>query len=264
MSFAKLFSSITESSLWSEDKSTRLLFVSMLARADATGYIEASIPGLARVSNLTMEETLASLKVLESPDPYSKDLDEHPDNEGRRIIKVKGGWLLINYESYRVQRGEEERRKYMRDYMRDYRKRKQSVKDGKQCKPDVSASKPPLAQAEAEAEAEADIVSKDTLVVLTESQEILHKHFNRRESTKWKAKEKNALKRAMKESGAEDFIEEVKAVVKYEEGQGEFAVRSLQTLLNKWGAKVDEMSQRRTPADDNEGGADYLKMREFS
>lgn len=275
MSFAKLFSSITESSLWSEDKSTRLLFVSMLARADATGYIEASIPGLARVSNLTMEETLASLKVLESPDPYSKDLDEHPDNEGRRIIKVKGGWLLVNYESYRVQRGEEERREYMRNYMRDYRKRKQSVKDCKQCKPDVSASKPPLAQAEAEAEAES-IVSKDTLVVLppakdekegnlSESQKVLHELFNRRETTKWTAKERNAWKRATTGKSQEQIAEEVEAIAAYERSvDPQFKVRGLQTLLNKWEVKLDEARQDRTPTGDSEGGADYLKMREFS
>lgn len=142
--FAKLFSSITESSLWSEPKEVRLLFVTMLAKADQSGFVEASIPGLARVANLSVEETELSLDCLQSPDKYSKN----PDNEGRRVLAVPGGFVLLNYEDYRARRSTEERREYMREYMQAYRGK------GKQCKQPVNHSKPPLAQAEAEAEAE--------------------------------------------------------------------------------------------------------------
>ena len=141
--FAKLFSSITESSLWSEPKEVRLLFVTMLAKADQMGFVEASIPGLARVANLTVEETERSLDCLKSPDKYSKN----PENEGRRVMAVPGGFVLLNYEDYRARRSTEERREYMREYMREYRK--PSVND-------VKRGKPQLAQAEAEAEAEAE------------------------------------------------------------------------------------------------------------
>ena len=116
--FAKLFSSITESSLWSESKDSRLLFVTLLAKADETGFVEASIPGLARVANLTMEETVEALKCLHSPDEYSKN----PDNEGRRVLTVPGGFMVLNYNNYRSRRNTEERREYMREYMRNYRK----------------------------------------------------------------------------------------------------------------------------------------------
>jgi hypothetical protein len=149
--FAKLFASITESSLWSEPKEVRLLFVSMLARADQTGFVEAAIPGLARLANLSIEETEAALECLMSPDKYSKNTDF----EGRRIAPVAGGYLLLNYETYRSKRDEEQRREYMREYMAQYRKSgKQPVNSGKQSKPDVSSGKPPLAEAEAEAEAD--------------------------------------------------------------------------------------------------------------
>lgn len=140
--YAKLFSSITESSLWSEPKEVRLLFVTMLAKADQMGFVEASIPGLARVANLTIEETERSLECLQSPDKYSKN----PENEGRRVMVVPGGFVLLNYEDYRARRSTEERREYMREYMREYRK--PAVND-------VKRGKPQLAQAEAEAEAEA-------------------------------------------------------------------------------------------------------------
>jgi hypothetical protein len=149
--FAKLFSSITESSLWSEPKEVRLLFVTMLAKADQNGFVEASIPGLARVANLTIEETQAGLECLSSPDVYSKN----PDNEGRRVLAVPGGFMLLNYEEYRARRSPEERREYMREYMKDYRKRgKADVNSGKQSLTPVSHGKPGLAQAEAEAEAD--------------------------------------------------------------------------------------------------------------
>ena len=141
MSYAKLFSTITESSLWSSSKETRLLFVSMLARANAVGFIEASVPGLARISNLTREETDAALRELTSPDPD----DKSGNNDGRRIVKMDGGWGIVNYEAYRNRRDEQERREYMREYMTQYRKRTVNS---------VNDSKPQLAKAEAEAEAE--------------------------------------------------------------------------------------------------------------
>ncbi len=160
MSYAKLFSTITESSLWSGSKESRLLFVSMLARADSVGFVEAALTGLSRIANLTMEETAQALRELMAPDPESKSKEA----DGRRVVEVPRGWCLVNYESYRERRDEESRREYMREYMTQYRKR--SVNTGKQSvnKPDSSTSprklrklcKPPLAKAEAEAEAEAE------------------------------------------------------------------------------------------------------------
>jgi hypothetical protein len=169
--YAKLFSSITESSLWSEPKEVRLLFVTMLAKADQAGFVEASVPGLARVANLTIAETEAALEVLLAPDHYSKN----PDNDGRRIMTVPGGFMLLNYEDYRARRSGEERREYMRQYMEKHRKQSvnkdvnnvnksvntvnktvNAVSEKANCLPSVSRGKPPLAQAEAEAEAEVD------------------------------------------------------------------------------------------------------------
>jgi len=148
--FAKMFSSITESSLWSEPKEVRLLFVTMLAKADSCGFIEASVPGLARVANLTIEETVTSLEVLQSPDTYSKN----PDNEGRRILSVVGGFMLLNYEDYRARRNSEERREYMREYMSNYRKQSAN----KLAKSNRSKSQ--LAQAETETETETETEAK--------------------------------------------------------------------------------------------------------
>lgn len=155
--FAKLFSSITESSLWSEPKEVRLLFVTMLAKSDQNGFVEASIPGLARAANLTVAETEMSLECLQSPDAYSKN----PDNEGRRVLQVTGGFVLLNYEEYRSRRNGEERREYMREYMQQYRKKdqqpsKKRVNKRKQKLTDVNHGKPPLAYTETETETDTD------------------------------------------------------------------------------------------------------------
>ena len=134
MGYAKLFASITESSLWSEPKEVRLLFVTMLAKANSVGFVEASIPGLSRAANLTVEEVQSAIPILENPDPFSKN----PACEGRRIIPAPGGWLVLNYEEYRSRQSEDERREYMREYMRNYRK--QSVNNVKRNKEFPSAS----------------------------------------------------------------------------------------------------------------------------
>jgi hypothetical protein len=154
MAFVKLFSTITESSLWSQGKDTRLLFVTMLAKADQTGFVEASLPGLARVANLTLQETEAALSDLEGPDKHSKN----PDHDGRRVARMEGGWLILNYTIYRERRNDEERQAYMRDYMKRYRA--ESVNKRKQMLAEVNHGKPRLAQAEAEAEAEAEAQTK--------------------------------------------------------------------------------------------------------
>jgi hypothetical protein len=149
VSYAKLYSTITTSSLWSEAKEVRLLFVSMLANADSNGFVEVSLPGLARMANLTTEEVNAGVLVLEEPDVFSKS----PEHDGRRILKVPGGWVILNYEDYRNRRSDEERREYMRKYMRDYRKQsKPALTSVNTRKPTVNHGKPPLAHTEGETE----------------------------------------------------------------------------------------------------------------
>lgn len=142
--YAKLWSGITESSLWGGSKEARLLFVTLLAKADSTGFVEAAPSGLARLANLTRQEIDSALQELTSPDPESKSKIA----DGKRVAIVPRGVCVVNYEDYRKRRDDEERREYMRDYMRQYRaSHETNVNSGKQ-------GKPPLAQAEAEAEAE--------------------------------------------------------------------------------------------------------------
>lgn len=85
--FTKLFNSILGSTIWREDPTTKVVWITLLALADRDGIAEASIPGLANYAGVTVDATEAALQKFLAPDPYSRT----PDNEGRRIEKVDGG-----------------------------------------------------------------------------------------------------------------------------------------------------------------------------
>lgn len=147
--FTKLFSGIVFSTVWQEPLQVRVVWVTMLALANAKGEVMASVPGLAKASGITLEECEAALARLKEPDPYSRT----KDHEGRRIGDIDGGWLVLNYLKYRNLRHADERRMANQEYVRQHRARKkESVRKSAK----VSRSKPRKAQAEAEAEAEGE------------------------------------------------------------------------------------------------------------
>jgi hypothetical protein len=97
MGFTKLDSGIVNSSIWSEPPSTRVLWITILAMVDRDGFVSCSIPGLIRAANINSDEFEKGIKTLESPDGYSRT----PDFDGRRIEKVEGGWMVLNFLKYR-------------------------------------------------------------------------------------------------------------------------------------------------------------------
>ena len=98
MGFTKLDSGIVDSSVWSEVYPTRVVWVTFLAKADAKGIVRASQSGMKRASNVTQDEFDIAIKCLEGPDPDSRS----PEHDGRRIQKIDGGWLVLNYQKYRM------------------------------------------------------------------------------------------------------------------------------------------------------------------
>jgi hypothetical protein len=148
VTFTKLFSSITESTIWCESDQIRIVWITMLAMANKNGYVFGSAPGLANRARVPLESVREALVKFQEPDPDSRT----KEFEGRRIKEVDGGWQLLNYAKHRAIRDEEERRDYMKNLMRQ----KRSVSN-------VSHSKPPLSQAEADSReqiAEARVKSK--------------------------------------------------------------------------------------------------------
>lgn len=97
MSYTKLFSSIVTSTIWTEDDKTRIVWITILAIADKNGEVQASIPGLARLAAVSVEACETAIDKFLSPDKYSRT----PDDEGRRIEKIEGGWAILNHLKYR-------------------------------------------------------------------------------------------------------------------------------------------------------------------
>ena len=118
MGYTKLFSSIVASTIWREDDKTRLVWITMLAMKNERHLVEASLPGLADMARVKIEECEKAIKKLESKDGYSRN----QDHGGRRIERVQGGWKILNGEYYRQQMSADDRREYQKNYHREYRK----------------------------------------------------------------------------------------------------------------------------------------------
>src|SRR6266542_644742 len=131
VTFTKLFSSITESTIWCEDSDTRVVWVTMLAMSDKYGRVWASIPGLAKRASVSLSSTESALSKFLAPDKYSRSNTYDPAEEGRRIKPIQGGWKLINYPHYRGLRDEDERRAYKAEWARKNRE-KQRISRGQQ------------------------------------------------------------------------------------------------------------------------------------
>ncbi|TMN18485.1 hypothetical protein [Pseudoxanthomonas sp. X-1] len=112
--YTKLFRSIAASTIVSEPLATRWLWVTLLSQADKGGNVYGSIPGLARLANISLQEVEQALQCLMSPDPYSRT----PDNEGRRLAPIDGGWRLLNHAKYAAIRDKAERADYKREWDR--------------------------------------------------------------------------------------------------------------------------------------------------
>lgn len=120
--FVKLDSGILESTLWGK-KDARDLFITALLMAiphEVTepmeamnitdmkplgftvppgwyGFVAAAGVGIVRRCGLEHERGMRALEELASPEPDSRS----PDYEGRRMVRVDGGFIVLNFVKYR-------------------------------------------------------------------------------------------------------------------------------------------------------------------
>ena len=142
--YAKLFSSLVTSTIWREDDKTRIVWITMLALKNRHGDVAGSIPGLAAMANVAVDDCVKALEKLKAPDPYSRS----KEFQGCRISEIEGGWHVLNHKKYRAAMSEEARREYKRLWQAEHRKRK-SVDKNVDTKMSIST------QADADTEAEA-------------------------------------------------------------------------------------------------------------
>lgn len=127
MPFVKLDQGILRSTLWI-DHDARDIFITALLMAEPHelrepmmqvanescddadfevppgwyGFVEASGPGIVRFAGLDknperFREGMEALWRLGAPDPESRT----PDFDGRRLVRVDGGYIVLNFQKYR-------------------------------------------------------------------------------------------------------------------------------------------------------------------
>jgi hypothetical protein len=116
--FTKLDNKILTSSIWNEPAETRVLWVTLLAASDENGFVSCSRSGLLRLSNISETAFSTGLECLLSPDNDSRT----SEYDGRRIEKIEGGYLILNYDKYRT--SEIIKREQARERVKRHRERK--------------------------------------------------------------------------------------------------------------------------------------------
>lgn len=135
MAFVKLDAGILESTLWMQ-RDQRDVFITALLMTKPTkfgttveqiaqdstqptgytlpagwyGFVASSGAGIVRRACLPHADGMAALRALTEPDPESRSTAY----EGRRMLRVDGGYIVLNYMHYRERRDEEDRREQNR------------------------------------------------------------------------------------------------------------------------------------------------------
>lgn len=112
--YVKLFADLLDSSLWSEDSDTRIVWITLLVMANQDGLVRSTLPGIAHRARVTNEAAENALVLFESPDKNSRT----PDNDGRRIERTDGGYQILNYKTRRDMQDEDSRRAQWRESQR--------------------------------------------------------------------------------------------------------------------------------------------------
>ena len=122
MPFVKLDTKILDSTLWIE-RECREVFITSLLMAEPLevnepmealmvdslehlgftvqpgwyGFVHAAGPGIVRRAMVPEQSGMLALEKLSAPDPGSRS----SDHEGRRMVRVDGGYVILNYMKYR-------------------------------------------------------------------------------------------------------------------------------------------------------------------
>jgi hypothetical protein len=159
MGYSKLHSSLVASSLWRQPDNVRILFITLLAMCDRHGEVYGTRPGIEHIANIQWnpdEGDQDPFDILMAPDTDSSDLLRNPENEGRRIEEIPGGFRLLNFDYYRSLRNDDDRREQNRLAQERYRN-----KHSKPPSASVSHGKPLKAHADADADADAEVQEKE-------------------------------------------------------------------------------------------------------
>ena len=119
--YSKLFSQIVGSTIWAEDHSTRIVWITLLALKDRFGEVNGTPVGLARIANVSLDECNAALAKFLAPEPSNHD-------DGRRIEEIEHGWYILNHDKYQRLASKEDSQERNAERQRRFRKRRAVTK----------------------------------------------------------------------------------------------------------------------------------------
>ena len=121
--YTKLFGTLISSSVWTLPDPVRITWITMLALADKDGIVQASIPGLAQISKVSLQDCQNAVDLFSQADQWSRN----KDYDGRRIEAVDGGWKILSYGRYKGLLSTMGRREYWAARQREARRRKREL-----------------------------------------------------------------------------------------------------------------------------------------
>ncbi len=124
--YTKLFSQIVTSTIWQEPNDCRVLWITMLALKEKDNVCRATVPALAKLASLSLEDTVRYLEQFQQPDKYSRS-QEH---EGRRIAPAEDGWLILNGSKYQEKMSADHRREQVKEAVARHRKKRKLPEPG--------------------------------------------------------------------------------------------------------------------------------------
>lgn len=268
MAFVKLDCGILDSTIWI-DKPARDVFITALLMAEPReltepmeqlevlslnktgfvvpvgwyGFVEAAGVGIVTRAGVKPEDGMSALIDLGSPEQESRT----PDFEGRRLVRVAGGYVVLNFDKYRQKdHTAAERSKRYRE--RNKAQPSVTVTDKSQKSRVSSRSNGVTGRSVTQAEAEAEGI-QNTPVVPLKGTKVSAKGplqlraeaiFHRRPDSPLTKAELRAFKNS--KAAIEATTEEDWLLLErfYAEPQPEtFARKDLATLVNNWNCEID-------------------------
>ena len=215
------------------------MWVTFLALADKDGIVEGSVPGLADMARLTVDEARTAIDILSSPDPDSRS----KESEGRRILPIDGGWLLVNHSRYRELLSLEERREYLRIKQAEHRAKRQQMSTLDATGGEASTLST-HAEAAPEASSDADHTPLTPFAPAVPNKSLLQLRvealFHRRPKTPWDGSELRAWakNKGAIEATPEEDLKLLEWFYSLPQAQT-YARKNLATLLNNWNGEID-------------------------
>ena len=116
--YTPIFKNILSSRVWAQPPAVRAVWVWLQLSADPEGFVPTDMAGIALGANVPLADARMAMDIFESVD---LDADPNDPNEGRIVARVKGGWLIIDFEAARERAKHEAEKARKRRYMKRVR-----------------------------------------------------------------------------------------------------------------------------------------------